>query len=303
MKSNLERIYRNRDNFDILNSSRYLFSSNPFYQVNEFIVKIDRSLNKNYLLNLKDLGITENKNNEYISNYDYNHNIVSSKEAKSDVFTLLHVASNDRNRKYTGIINEEGVGYGLNSGLTDYYTNLINSKNYSYPVEVIIAKTIDKICHKDLATSYFENNVNILLNDSGVDRNLLNELLLLVDKYHENYIELIRLYKDKFEKERYYHNEVYGKLLKERNLGLQKIYDKIYDLEYNSYVLVDDIYWLLIDIIDFSKTTDSFKKLVIETLNSDLSSLFKLEQFSYLNNLSNYLKKDSSSVKIMRLIK
>lgn len=303
MKSNLERIYRNRDYFDILNTSRYLFISNPFYQVNKFSTSFDKDLNDNFLFNLKDLSIAENKTNEYISNYDYKHNVVSSKEAKSDVFALLHVASNDRKRNYTGIINEEGMGYGINSGLTDYYTSLINGKKYSYPIEAVIAKTIDKICHKDLESSYFKNNVNILLNSNKINKECLAELFLLVDKYHDNYIELIRLYKDKFEKERYYHNEVYGKYLKGKNKKILDLDNKIYELEYNNYIIVDDIYWLLIDIIDFSKTTDSFKQVLIESLDSDLTHLFKLEQFSYLNNQCNYFVKDSSSVKIMRLMK
>ena len=280
MKSSLEKIYVNRDNFDILNNSRYLFSSNPFYQVNRFITRIDNSLTKNYLLNLKDLGVVNIKNSEYTSDYDYLHNIASSRDDKSDVFVLLHVASNDKNKKYTGIINEDGVGYGLNNGLTEYYTNRINGKRYSYPIESIVAKILDKVAHKTLAISYFKNNSNLLCTSLNLPEYFILDLFELVDNYHDNYIELMNSYREKFEKERYYHNEVYGKFFKEKNKQLSDLYVNIHELEYTNYVLVENIYYLLIDIIMFSKMNTSEKNIIIELVNNEFSKLFKKEQFN-----------------------
>ena len=304
MKSNLERIYLNKDNFDILSNHRYNFLPNPFYLVNKFITRIDNSLNKNYLFNLKDLSIEDSTGKDYISNYDYRHNRISSSDSKSDVFALLHLASNGINKKYTGIITIDGVGYGLNSGITDYYTNLINGKIYSYPVEALIAKTLDSVNHKLLATSYFENNSHLLCQSLNIPVHYALDLLELVDNYHDNYIELIKCYREKFDKERFYHNEIYGKFLKEKNKQLVDLYGKIHELEQTNYILVDDIYWLLIDIIDFSKLNTSEKNRIIKHLNDNLSELFKKEQFNYLSNLVNFFQKtEDKKIKVMKLVK
>lgn len=299
MKSSLKRIYDNRDSFNIIENRRYFFVSNPFYLVNRFITRIDDNLNKNYLLNLKNLIVQENDDNKCLSNYNYLHNIVSSSNSKSDVFALLHVASNNPERKYTGIITEDGIGYGLNCGITDYYTNLINGKTLTYPLEVIIVKVLNYIEHKDLATSYFANNFG-LLQTKLKDENLV-DLMALIDEYNDNYITLIRLYNERFDKERYYYNEIYGKQLKEKDLKLQNLYNKIHRLEYNNYDIVYNIYNYIINIIEHNIEE---KETLIQIVNNEFCKLFKMEQFKYLQNISNSFEKTKvTDMKVMKLVK
>ena len=299
MKSNLKRIYMNKGNFDILNNRRYLIYSNPFYLVNRFIVRIDDRLNNNYLFNLKDLGIIDNDDNRYTSNYDYLYNVVSSSNSKSDVFALLHVASNKKGNNYTGIITKDGIGYGLNNGVTDYYTNLINGKRNSYPIEAIVAKVFDKILHKTLATCYFENNSFYFCNSLCLSESFIIDFMKKIDIYHDNYIELIHCYREKFEKERYYNNEIYGKNLKEKNIQLQRLYNKIHFLEKENYSIVYDIYYSLVDFIENSEIIYNEKIKLIEYINNEFNKLFCKEEFNYLSNLNNVFE----NVNVRKLVK
>jgi len=283
MKSNLERIYNHKDDFDILNKRNFMFYSNPFYLVNNYINNIDRHLNHNFINNLNDLQISNTNEFGYNSNYDYKNNIVNSKDSKSDVFALLHVASNNRKKEYTGIITPEGVGYGLNNGLTDYYTNKINGKKIVYPIEALVAKTLDKICQGEVSLDYFENEYR---NFIEYDDCILN-LMKLVDQYHDNYIELIECYRNKFEKERFYYNSIYGRQLKEKNIQLQELYNKISKLEYNNYTLVEKIHELLLDIIYYTDFNYSDMHLIAWNFENELETIISKENFGYLSNLIN----------------
>lgn len=303
MKSSLKKIYDNKDNFNIIENRRYFFILNPFYLVNRFITRIDDNLNKNYLLNLANLTVQENDDTKCLSNYNYLHNIISSSNSKSDVFALLHVASNNRERKYTGIITEDGIGYGLNCGITDYYTNLINRKNLTYPLEVIIARVLNYIDNKDLATSYFTNNFELI--QTKLKNENLIDLMALLDEYNDNYITLIRLYNERFDKERYYYNEIYGNQLKEKDLKLQNLYTKIHRLEYNNYDIVYKIYNCIINIIEKNiNLYPETKETLIQFVNNEFCELFKMEQFKYLQNISNSFRKiEVTNVKVMKLVK
>lgn len=283
MSSNLEKIYSKKDEFDILNRRTYLFSSNPFYKVNNFITNIDKRFNKNYLLNLRNLIITTEKQEGYTSDYDYKNNKIYSKDSKSDIFALLHVASNNREKEYTGIITKDGIGYGLNNGITEYYTNLINGKKLVYPIEALAANVLDAVEHRALALSYFENNSEaIQLADSEIIT-----LIKTLDNYHDNYLELTNLYKQKEDKERFYHNQIYGNTLEDKNIELKRINGKIYRLECLNYGNVYDIYGLLISIIRKSRLNKNEQSILIEYVNGKFSNIFEKENFYYLNNLTN----------------
>jgi len=296
MRSNIERIYNHKDEFDILNRNNYLLSPNPFFQVHNFINSINKDLNSNFLMNLNDLKISKNKEDGCSSNYDYKKNVIYSKDSKSDVFALLHVASNNRQNKYTGIITKEGVGYGLNNGLTDYYANMINGKKIVYPIEALAAKIIDMIYHGNLVKSYFKNNSEEITNVNI----FISKLMELVDTYHDNYIELMECYMEKFNKERYYYNAVYGKFLKEKNIQLQELYNKIHKLEYNNYALVEDIYFMLIDIIEISRLCLDDQNHLINLLDNEIKEIIKKENFSYLNNLVDTLESTHKGKKLTK---
>lgn len=287
MNSNLQKIYNKMNYGEMLNKRTYLLSSNPFYKVNNFIINIDKGLNKNYIKNLIDLIITQEKQTGYTSDYDYKNNKIYSKDSKSDIYGLLHVASNDREKEYTGIITPEGIGYGLNNGLTEYYTNSINNKKIVYPIETLIAKIFDSIEHRAVAIGYFNNDSQmLLLSDSEIIK-----IMELLDFYHDNYIELLNLYKEKFDKERYFHNEVYGKYLKSNNINLQEIYSKINKLEYKNTACMYEIYRSLIMVIRRSCLEKNEQDILIEYMNGCFKNIFKNENFNYLSNLTTKFEK------------
>lgn len=282
MNSNLKKMYGKMNYSELLGTRTYQLSSNPFYKVNNFIANIEKGLNKNYLGNLIDLIIMQENQTEYTSDYDYKNNKVYSKDSKSDIFGLLHVASNDREKEYTGIITKDGIGYGLNNGITEYYTNQINGKKFVYPIEALSANVLDAVQHRILALSYFKNNSEILERANSEAITLMKTL----DTYHDNYLELTNLYKQKDDKERFYHNQIYGNSFENKDVELRRINGRIYKLECINYGIVFDIYGLLISIIRRSALNKNEQSILIEYVNKTFNNLFKKDNFNYLNNLT-----------------
>jgi len=276
MKSNLKQIYEERDSFDILNKSRYHFIPNPIYQVNNFVIGIDEKLNRNFLENLEDLKIKDETIKSIKSDYDYDTNTLYCKDSKSDVFGLLHVASNDKDKKYTGIITEDEVGYGLNNGITELFTNCINKKRFDFPFESTIAKALLMVDFDIMVYSYFNNAGNDLM---MINNNIKN-LMQLLDNYHDNYIKLMKLYNERFAKE-------FRKLKgSERTKELEKIREKIYSLESSNFTNVSNIFDILIELINNSFLENSDKQRLFFELNHEFNLLFEREKFCYLNGVS-----------------
>ena len=296
MNSNLKKMYGKMNCGELLGTRTYQLSSNPFYKVNNFITNIEKGLNKNFIKNLIDLIITQENQSGYTSDYDYKNNKIYSRDSKSDVFGLLNVASNDREKEYTGIITKEGIGYGLNNGITEYYTNQINGKKFVYPIEALSANVLDAVQHRILALSDFGNNSEILEYANSETIALMKTL----DIYHDNYLELTNLYKQKQDKERFYHNEIYGKHFENNDIELRRINGRIYKLECINYGIVFDIYGLLINIIRRSALNKNEQSILIEYVNRKFNNIFKKDNFNYLNNLTKTFEEPEKRKKLIK---
>lgn len=276
MKSNLKKIYDLKDEFDILNRPRYRFYTNPIYQVNKFITDFDADLNENFINNLKDLKIKSEKIDDCISDYDYVNNTIYSSDEIVDVYGLLHVASNDRSKKYTGVILDNDLGYGLNNGFTDLFTNDINNKNFSYPLEATIAKALLMLDNNVVMHSYFTNSGEELKQIS----NRVHELMKYLDSYHDTFIKLISLYKERFIKDCMFLKS------NDAKKELKKINDNIYTLECANFANVYHIFNILIDIIDSSNLDNDSKEDLFIRLRNEFKHMFIGEGFFYLRELS-----------------
>ena len=299
-KSNLERIYNSKDRFDIINNKYYHFTSNPFYKVNNFITSFDSNLNKNLLVNLKDLVISDKPNFRHSAYYDHKKNEAYSKCDKFDIFVLLCIASNNRNRRYTGIITRDGLGYGLNNGLTEIYTNKMINKRLIYTIEALVSEFFLIKDKKIITESFFQNDGNRLI---SIDKDM--ELILsLLDNYHDNQLELMYLYKEKFTKERFYHNEVYGEALRQKNFYLNSIYNKISKLEYNNHAIIYKIIETILNIIEQNENKEEQLEQ-LNYLNKNFSKITNRDELSYLNDIKDIFqeKLDVTNVKVMKLVK
>lgn len=292
MRSNLKRIYDAKDKIDILTKPSYRFMVNPIYQVNKFILEIDKKITKdniytNLINNIEDLDIVTISRKNYKSDYDYVTNTIYTSDSKSDIFGLLHVASNDRTKKYTGIITDDGIGCGLNNGLTEVFTNKINNKRFSYLLEAIIADVLLKLDFKIMSHSYFKNAGNDVM---LISKNL-KELMVDLDSYHNNQIELITLYRERFARG-------YTKI---RNSTLTQELDAIdYEisrLERANYSNVCNIFNILIGIINNSNLKDSEKLDLFSKLNNIFNSIFNNEEFTYLSGSTLEFEKSIYSMK------
>jgi len=282
MKSNLKRIYDLREQFDILNSPRYRFYVNPIYQVNKFITDFDADLNKNFINNLEDLKIKTENMTGCISDYDYVNNAIYSGSDIGDVYGLLHVASNDRSKKYTGVILDNNLGYGLNNGFTDLFTNDINNKKFSYLLEATIAKALLMINNNIVMHSYFTNNGEELREIS----NRVHELMKYMDSYHDTFIKLYSLYKEKFMKDYIFIKS------KDAKNELKKINDNIYTLECSNFSNVYHVFDILIDIINSSNLDSDRKEDLFIRLRNEFKHMFSCEEYFYLSELSQEFNKN-----------
>lgn len=287
MKNTLKKIYDAREEFDILNKSTYHFMQNPFYQVNKYISNINEGLTKNFKENLNDLKIEIESNPLYKSSYDYTTNTLYCKNVKTDVFALLHMASNDKDKKYTGIILNGEIGYGLDNGLTEMFAVDINHENFIHPLEATIAKSLYMIDPKIVTFSYFTNDGNSLL---LLNKNI-KELMVNIDNYYNNYIKLIFLNKELFARK-------YRKLRSSnQNKELKELESEIYYLERINFENAYKSFKILINIINESKLSLEEKQDLFTRLYNEFDILFGDEQFSYLNELANEFKNSAYTKK------
>lgn len=292
MKSNLEKYYET-DIEHMINNKGTILEPNPYYQVNKFISNKDNKLTSNYLSNLETLNITNTNERNCLSCYNPVKNELYSKNEKADVYGLLYVASNDINKPHTGVITEEDIGYGLNNGITDLFTSMINGKRLTYPIEAITASVLYAINDQIILKSYFENdhqNLVYILKE-------YKDLLVLLDSYHDNYLELFNLYKDKFLHDRYYHNLVYGTTLKANDETLKEIENKIYTLESSNYTYVADIITIMTDLITNSGLNIRAISKIANDTNSKLNKTYYKEEFYYLLGLKDRITDEVSKKK------
>lgn len=287
MKSNLKKYYET-DIEHMINNKGTLLEPNPYYQVNKFITAKNSKLTTNYINNLENLKISDTKERQCLSSYNPVKNELYSKGGRADVYGLLYVASNDINKEHTGVITEEDLGYGLNNGITDLFTNMINGKRLTYPIEAITASVLYNINEQALLKSYFENDHNKLLYISKSYK----ELLSLLDIYHDNYIQLFSLYREKFLHDKYYHNLVYGTALKANDTTLREIENQIYKLENENYTCVADIISIIVDLIlNSGINIQNISKITNDT-NNKLNKTYYKEEFYYLLGLKDRISEE-----------
>lgn len=301
MSSNLKKYYTNRGLlFSLLESRGEIFNPNPFYLVNNFLIVSfkNKDIAFNYYNNLLHLNISNKPEKGFLFGYNPENNTVYSKNTKSDIYALVHIASVDRYRKKTGIILDN-IGYGLNTGITELYTKKILGIKESFPIETTVAKTLDKINHEALGESFFCNNATALSNAINPDN--YESLLQLVDKYHNTYISLSSLYNQKFINEKYYYNSIYGREFRRSNAKLLELENKIELLENSNYTVTYDIIQTLIKIINDAKDLENDTKAkYLESLNKKLNKIFSKPEFMYLNNLTNEIAKNASVNKLVK---
>ena len=283
MKSNLIKIYESKKEIDFLNEEYYGLRRNPFYEVNNFIYGIDKNLNKNYLDNLQDLKVLPDYHRDSLCSYDYENNIAYSKGGKADAFVLFHVASNDRTKENTGVIDSEGNGYGLNTGITELFTYKVNNISLMYQVETFMAEIMYCLYKDELANSYFNNNSNIL---KSANPNI-NDVMLYLDQYHDNYIKLISLNRSIFSKERFYYNQVYGDTLKEKDDELNSIYESIYKLESANITYCNSLLDYIIKMIEKSNISQGEKLSILLKVKNTFTKITSKEDFDYLSEVNN----------------
>ena len=160
--------------------------------INEFINVFDNNFeqyNNNLYSNLRTLHIVINrtKNNEYEGEYNEYENTIyisipSSEEyqvnsqVRDTLFhELLHVASTNVNKKYSGfdhqvnITGTKKIGRGINEGYTEYLLLKYFTPNHTYNYyneEVRITKELEKIIGKEkMIDYYFTGNLYKLIKD------------------------------------------------------------------------------------------------------------------------------------------
>lgn len=300
MESNLKKYYDKRDRISLIENIGHIFSPNPFCLVNEFICSNFnyKFLTDNYYNNLINLKVLNEPNKKCLYSYDSEVNTIYSSDSKADIFALLDVASTDRFSKKSGVI-KGNIGYGLNYGIADFYNRKITKEKSFFPFESFVASVINKIDPNLLAKVYFAPKVNNLTELIPNDK--YDIFLELIDKYHNNYLKLMKLYRYKFSEERYYFNLVYGETLRKKNIKLHKLEDKINSLESENYTIVYDVLDNLVEFI--SNNNKLNEKTKIETLEFMINKLDKIlskDEFLYLNGLSKILKDKKQTKRLVK---
>lgn len=300
MESNIKKYYDKKDKIGLIDNMGHIFSLNPFYLVNSFICTNygKKYLTDNYYNNIFNLKITNDKNNNYLFYYNETNNSIYSSNSKTDIFALLSLASTDRFNEKSGVI-KNNIGYGLNYGITDFYNRKITKDKSYFPFECFIAHVLDKIDKNTLASSYFDpthNNLSKIIPNDKYD-----EFLKLIDEYHDNYINLIKLNRNKFSEELYYHNLIYGNTLRKRNLKLNELEQEINLLESKNYTIVYDVLDNLINFISNNNNlTPEEKTNTLIFMSNRFNKIFSNDEFYYLNDLNISLK---DSVKVKKIVK
>lgn len=285
LKKCYEKYYDGESVLTLTSANNTLVISNPFYMVEEFLNKYYVNCKKNYHSNLKDLKVIKNASRHYIFDYDNVTNTISSKDFLGDIYGLLHIASVDRENDKNGIINN-GVGYGLNAGICEFYASTIVNVKNRYPIESLVAEFINRIDINILGESYFGNK----------PLNLSDGLISNIDKYHDNYINLSNLYNELFYQGMALNGSIYGKLFRGNSFDLTSMEYRIDKLENDNFALVYNIISELVKMIYNSNLTEQEKAKDLVDLNRELNRIYDNAHFHYLRELIDVVK-DSSEVK------
>ncbi len=168
---------------------------------NNYFEKYNTNLYNN--LNTLHIVVDHSPNNEYEGEYDAQHNTIYvsipigkeykvNKEVKDTLFhELLHLASNNKHKKYSGfnhdvnVLGAKKLGRGINEGYTEYLLIKYfrpNTNGGFYNDEMRIVKELEKIIGEDKMIDYYFNGN-------------LYDLILDLSK-NNNYEEIISLIKD-----------------------------------------------------------------------------------------------------------
>lgn len=267
MRSKLKMFYSRKDEINLLEEKSHLIFSNPFYQVGNFLKRKNFYI-ENYKNNLEDLKI-EKGCSYYTSMYDEKTNTIYSDNYISDIFGLLHVASNHREKEGLGLINENGEGIGLNNGLTSFLAGKIIKENQFYSIEKIIAKTLYLIDEYIITNAYFLND-QILLKMYNIDISNLNNCL---DEYHNNSLKIKELSDKK--------TDLRFKIVRNDKL-IHEIEDLIYELKNRNETLVYELFKIISDLIAYSNIETSNKIKIIGIINNELNNAYNIQGMNYL---------------------
>lgn len=250
---------------DLLDDENIYLAFNEFdyikeviYKVNEFITRRDSHLNKNLKNNLIGLKIKKDKIKLSENGYNASENELRIDNTKWDIVSVLEMASTNRNKMYPGIILENGIGYGLNAGITEYFSKCLSNKNSYYVIESLIAETLLKLNYDVVFYSYFYNNgSNLMLIDKKI-----KDLMVYLDLYHDNYIKIIKLNENKKNKK------------------------QIFDLQVSNYHNVYSIIDILINIVNISFISEEDKYKIISEFISKFISITSFDEFRYLKSIN-----------------
>lgn len=300
MKSNLKKYYDKRYKRDIVKNN--ILNDNPFAKVHKFISEYDyKFIADNFYNNLFNLTIEESNKNDY--NYDYEYNKIYSSDKRLDIYAVLTLASTDRFHNKKGII-KDNIGYGLNNGITDYYNQIITKNKSLFPFENFVANTLDKIDKENLAKAYFDPYNNTL--ENIIPQDSYNDFNKLLDEYHNMYLKLMYLYKEKFYEGRYYYNLVYGNTLKKKNTRLTNIENNIELLEKQSY---ENVYLIILHLINYTtynhNLSNKEKQEILLFIKNKFNKLTLEDNLSYLRGLNslkalNNIEKPDKKIKELR---
>ena len=290
LKKCYEKYYDGESVLTLTSANNTLVISNPFYMVEEFLNKYYVNCKKNYHSNLRDLKVVKNIYSDYIFDYNNVTNTISSKDFCGDIYGLLHLASVDRENDKNGVINN-GIGYGLNAGICEFYASTIVNVRNRYPIESLVAEFNNRIDINILGESYFDNK----------PLNLSKNFISNIDKYHDNYIDLSNIYNQLFYQGMAINGSIYGKLFRSNNSKYSKDFLKYKEymmdkLENDNFALVYNIISELVKMIYNSNLTEQEKAKDLVDLNRELNRIYDNAHFHYLRELIDVVK-DSSEVK------
>lgn len=276
MRSNLRMFYDKKDKINLLEDKSYLMFSNPFYQVGKFLKEENFYLD-NYKKNLEDLKIESGSDSYYTCMYNEKNNTIYSDNYTSDIFGLLHVASNDREKEGIGLVDINGIGTGLNNGLTSLFAGEILNRSNVYPIEKIVSKAMMLVDKNIITNAYFLNDP-IILNMYKLSISSLNDIL---DEYHNNALKLEELNNKK--------TNLTFKIVRNDKL-IKEIEEVIYELRNRNEILVYELFKLISDLIAYSDIETSKKIKITDIINNDLNNAYNMQGTGYLKGYEDDFK-------------
>lgn len=188
---------------DTFNKYFEKYNNNLYNNLRTLHIIVDRSPSNDYEGEYKDY-----KNTLYVSIPVDEEYEVNDQVRETIYHELLHVASSNIYKKYSGFDHElnvtgaKKIGRGINEGFTEYLLLnyfIPNTKTDFYKDEVRIVKEIEKIIGKDkMIEYYFTGNLYDLIKDLSKNYNysstidLIKDIDRLVIKNKEEVIETVK---------------------------------------------------------------------------------------------------------------